>query len=239
MSAWAPKRFWAEASVDETEAGFAVLLDGRPVRTPAKAAFLLPTRAMAEAAAAEWDAQERELRPLTMPVTRAANAAIDRVRPQQAEVACLIAAYGESDLICHRADSPAELVARQAAAWDPLLDWARDSLRAPLIPTAGLLPCAQPADSLARLAARVAAQDAFALTALHDLVALSGSLVIGLAALDRAVEPIERLWDLSRIDETWQQDQWGIDDEAAEVAAARRRDFLQARRFLDLASPPV
>ncbi|GAA0308855.1 ATP12 family chaperone protein [Rhodovulum strictum] len=239
MSGWTAKRFWTAADVAEAGDGFTVLLDGRPVRTPAKAEFVLPTRAMAEAAAAEWNAQEGALRPQTMPVTRAANAAIDKVRVQHAEVAALIAAYGESDLICHRAESPAELVARQAAGWDPLLDWARTALGAPLRPGRGVLPCAQPGESLAVLGGRVAAQDAFALTALHDLVALSGSLVIGLAALEGAVAPIERLWDLSRIDETWQQEQWGVDDEAAEVAAARRRDFLQARRFLDLAAPPA
>jgi len=235
MAEWAVRRFWTAAEVAAAEDGHTVLLDGRPVRTPAKAALILPTRAMAEAAAAEWAAQDREVRPLTMPVTRAANAAIDKVRPQHAEVAALIAAYGESDLLCHRADSPAELVARQARAWDPLLDWAGEALGAPLLPTAGVIPRPQPEASLNALRARVAGLDAFALTALHDLVALSGSLVIGLAAMQDAVRPVERLWDVSRIDETWQQEQWGVDAEAAEAAAAKRRDFLQAHRFLELA----
>ncbi|TCO71527.1 ATP12 family chaperone protein [Rhodovulum euryhalinum] len=235
MADWAPKRFWTAAEVAEAEGGFTVLLDGRPVRTPAKAPLILPTRAMAEAAAAEWDAQEREIRPQTMPVTRAANAAIDKVRAQHAEVAALIAAYGESDLICHRAEAPAGLAARQVAAWDPLLDWARAALGAPLIPTVGILPRAQPPESLAALHARVSGLDDFALTALSDLVALSGSLVIGLAAMDDAVAPIERLWEMSRIDETWQQEHWGVDAEAAEAASIRRRDFVQARRFRDLA----
>ncbi|TCP40462.1 ATP12 family chaperone protein [Rhodovulum marinum] len=235
MAEWALKRFWTLAEMGEAEDGFTVLLDGRAVRTPAKAALVVPTRAMAAAIAAEWDAQEREVQPRTMPVTRAANAAIDKVRAQHEEVAALIAAYGESDLLCHRADSPAELVARQAAAWDPLLDWARDALGAPLVPTAGVIPCAQPEASLAALRARVTGLDAFALTALHDLVALSGSLVIGLAATEDAVAPVERLWEISRIDETWQEEQWGVDDEAAGIVAAKRGDFLQARRFLDLA----
>ena len=233
MTQWAMKRFWQTASVEDVEGGFTILLDGRPVRTPAKRAFLLPTRAMAEVAAGEWEAQEREIAPLTMPVTRAANAAIDKVAIQHAEVAAMIAAYAESDLLCHRADRPMELAARQAEAWDPLLDWLREALGAPLEPTSGVIPRAQPAESLARLQARVASLDAFELTALHDLVALSGSLVIGLAAMEE-VSPIEFLWDISRIDETWQQEQWGVDSEAAAVAAARRRDFLQARRFLDL-----
>lgn len=234
MAEWAQRRFWRAASVEAMEGGrYRVLLDGRAVTTPARAALALPTRAMAEAIAAEWDAQEREVRPLTMPVTRAANAAIDRVRAQRGEVAALIAAYGESDLLCHRAEGPAELVARQAGAWDPLLDWARDALGAPLVATRGVIPCAQPPESLARLRAQVAALDPFALTALHDLVGLSGSLVIGLAAAE-GVEDAERLWQASRIDETWQEEQWGVDAEAAEVAAGRRRAFLQARRFLDL-----
>ncbi|SIO52803.1 Chaperone required for the assembly of the F1-ATPase [Rhodovulum sp. ES.010] len=235
MAEWALKRFWKAAEVAETDGGFTVHLDGRPLRTPAKAPLVMPTRAMAEAAAAEWDAQEAEVRPLTMPVTRAANAAIDRVRTHRAEVAALIAAYGESDLLCHRADSPAELVAWQEAAWGPLLAWARDALEAPLVVTSGVIPCPQPADALSALQARVAARDEFELTALHNLVGLSGSLVIGFAAMEDAVAPIEELWDLSRLDETWQERQWGVDDEAAAAAARKKEDFLQARRFADLA----
>jgi chaperone required for assembly of F1-ATPase len=233
MADWVAKRFWKGTGVGAAEDGFTVLLDGRPVRTPAKRALVLPTRAMAEAVAGEWDAQEREIAPLKMPVTRAANAAIDKVGPQKAEVAAMIAAYAESDLLCHRAESPMELVARQAEAWDPLLDWARAALGAPLEPTRGVMPRPQPPESLSRLSACVAALDAFELTALHDLVALSGSLVIGLAAMED-VAPVEALWQISRLDETWQQEQWGVDGEAAEVAAVRRRDFLRARRFLDL-----
>ncbi|MBK1636811.1 ATP12 family chaperone protein [Rhodovulum adriaticum] len=234
MSEWAPRRFWDTAKVAEAGHGFTVHLDGRPVKTPAKAPFVVPTRAMAAAAAAEWDAQQEVVNPLSMPVTRSANAALDKVTPQHAEVAALIAAYGESDLLCHRADSPAELAARQAAAWDPLLEWSRSALGAPLTVTCGVLPCAQPQDSLAALRRRVAALDAFTLTALHDLVGLSGSLIIGLAALEDAVSA-ERLWEVSRIDETWQQEQWGVDEEAAETAATKRRDFLHARRFHELA----
>ncbi|RAP39739.1 ATPase [Rhodovulum viride] len=233
MTEWALKRFWTEAGIGTAEGGYAVLLDGRPVKTPAKMPLVVPTRAMAEAIALEWDAQDAQVAPLTMPVTRAANAAIDKVRVQRAEVAELIAAYGESDLLCHRAESPPALARRQAAAWDPLLAWAAEALGAPLTPTVGVIPMRQPAESLARLRARVAGFDPFELTALHDLVGLSGSLVIGLAAAE-TVETPERLWDLSRIDETWQEEQWGSDAEAAEAAAARRRDFLQARRFLDL-----
>lgn len=233
MTEWASKRFWKNASAVQVKAGHGVHLDGRPVRTPAKNALVLPTRAMAEAIAAEWAAQDVEVRPLSMPVTRAANAAIDRVQPRKAEVAALIAAYGESDLLCHRADAPQALVERQAAAWDPLLDWAREALGAPLTPVCGVIPHDQPIASLQRLQAEVSRLDAFALTALHDLVGLSGSLVIGLAAMGEAHD-LDELWEISRIDETWQAEQWGMDDEAVEVTAGKRRDFLQARRFLEL-----
>jgi chaperone required for assembly of F1-ATPase len=236
MSGWKRKRFWSRAHVAPREAGFAVLLDERPVHTPARAALVVPTRALAEAVAAEWDAQEGEIRPLTMPMTRSANAALDKVAPQFAEVAAHIAAYGETDLLCHRADGPEPLVERQAEAWDPLLDWARSALRAPLVSTVGVMAVTQPPESLAALAARVAAQDAFALTALADLVALSGSLVIGLAAQDGVLPP-EELWRRSRIDETWQESQWGIDAEAAAVASRKRGEFLHAAAFHRLSRP--
>ncbi|MBN2907618.1 MAG: ATPase [Rhodobacteraceae bacterium] len=233
MSEWMAKRFWKASEVAPVADGFTVLLDGRAVKTPAKAALVLPTRAMAQAVAQEWDAQPEVIAPLSMPVTRAANAAIDKVRVQHAEVAAMIAGYGESDLLCHRAESPVELAARQAAAWDPLLDWACTALGAPLVPTVGVMPRAQPPASLSALSARVGALDPFELTALHDLVGLSGSLVIGLAAMEDFL-PAPQLWDISRIDETWQEEQWGTDDEAAEAAAVKRRDFLRARDFLDL-----
>jgi len=128
MSIWVPKRFWKEATVEREAQGFGVRLDGRGVKTPAKTALILPSRALAEAVAAEWDAQEEKIDPTTMPVTRAANAALDKVRAQFDEVAGLIAAYGETDLLCYRADAPQELADRQAEAWDPLLDWAEAAL---------------------------------------------------------------------------------------------------------------
>jgi chaperone required for assembly of F1-ATPase len=234
MSEWKARRFWTQARVVETGDGFGVALDGRPVRTPAKAALTLPTRAMAEAAAAEWQAQEGEVRPASMPVTRAANAAIDKVARRPAEVAEAIASYADTDLLCYRADSPRTLVARQEAGWDPLLDWAADTFGARLVPVTGVMYTPQPEPALRRLAEPLDAMDAFALTALHDLVGLSGSLVIGLAAIRDAV-PAERLWQLSRIDETWQAEQWGEDAEARAQAETKESEFLAAKRFHDLA----
>ncbi|MFA7434150.1 MAG: ATP12 family protein [Gemmobacter sp.] len=230
MSGWAARRFWAEARAVPEAAGFGVRLDGRAVRTPAKAPLVLPTLALAEAVAAEWQAQDGTIRPETMPFTRTANAAIDKVAPQTPAVVAELARYGETDLLCHRAPAPAALAARQAAAWDPLLGWAAEVLAAPLNPTVGVLPRAQPADSLKRLAAEVGRQDAFRLAALHDLVAIPGSLVLGLAVIRGRMTPGDA-WSAARIDEDWQTEHWGEDEEAAAADAVRRAAFLHAARF--------
>jgi chaperone required for assembly of F1-ATPase len=171
-----------------------------------------------------------------MPLTRTANSALDKVAPQKAEVAEMLAAYGETDLICYRAEGPETLARRQSEIWDPLLAWAAETLSAPLVATVGVIPVPQPEASVARLRDQVHALDPFALAAFHDLVAISGSLVIALAALKRQGTP-ESLWDASRIDETWQEELWGHDEEAAEMALNKRADFLQAMRFLGLVEP--
>lgn len=233
MSGWKAKRFWTDAIAVAGGEGWQVHLDGRTLRTPAKAPLVVPTRALAEALAAEWQAQGETVLPETMPLTRAANSAIDKVTPQQAEVVDMLAAYAETDLLCHRAGAPADLARRQAEAWDPLLDWAATTFDAPLVPVTGIIASRQPPESLARLRAEVAALDPFRLTAFHDLVALSGSLVLALAALGR-LRPPEALWAASRIDEDWQERLWGRDEEAAETAEIRRRAFLQAVVLLDL-----
>ena len=233
MSGWRPKRFWKEAAIAEVPGGYEVRLDGRPTRTPAKQPLVLPTAALARGIAAEWDAQDREVAPETMPLTRSANSAIDKVAPQQAEVARLLAAYGGSDLLCYRAASPPELVARQAAGWDPLLIWAEETLAAPLAVTQGVMPVPQPTASLAVLNGAVETLDPFALAGFHDLVALSGSLILALAVM-RGRLTAEEAWALSRIDEIWQEEQWGRDEEAAELAAYRYRGFVDAARFLQL-----
>ncbi len=234
MSEWKAKRFWKTSEVVQEAGGYGIRLDTRPVKTPAKAALIVPSRPMAEAIAAEWDAQEELIRPGTMPVTRSANAAIDKVRHQHAEVADLLAAYGDADLLCYRADGPESLVARQAAAWDPLLDWAAERFGARLVPVAGVMHSPQHPGALALFSAQVHAMDDFTLTAFHDLVGLSGSLVLGLAALEGA-RPAADLWELSRLDERWQEEQWGKDEEAQALEAAKRAEFLHAKRFHDLA----
>ena len=233
MSEWKSKRFWEKASSVPSERGFRVQLDGRPVKTPAKAPLEVPTENLASAIAAEWDAQEETIDPNSMPCTQSANAAIDKVSVQREEVAALIAAYGDSDLLCYRADGPVELVEQQNLAWNPLLNWTDSVLNAPLSSLSGVIHVPQASNSLATLRAEVRAQDNFALTALHDLVSLSGSLIIGLAAL-RDFQPIKTLWSLSRIDEDWQIAQWGEDEEATATASRKKAAFLHAKRFFDL-----
>ena len=233
MSNWKTKRFWAQAVAEPCEGGFTVRLDARLVKTPLKANLTLPTLAMAQAIAAEWDAQTGLVKPQTMPVTRAANSAIDKIVPQFDEVAGLLAAYGASDLICYRATDPQALIARQAAAWDPLIAWSADALQAPLFATPGVIHIAQPDQSLARLTAQVTRLDPFRLAGIHDLVAISGSLVLALAVTHRKVTA-DAAWMLSRIDEHWQQEQWGTDEDAAEYEAQRRVGFLAADRFYQL-----
>lgn len=230
MSGWARKVFWKEVGVEAAPDGFAVTLDGRGLKTPAKAPLVVPTRDLAALVAAEWEAQEGEIRPETMPATRAANAAIDKVRGQFAEVAGLLTAYGETDLLCYRAEAPLALVERQAAAWDPLLDWAAGRFGVRWVITGGVMHRPQPAETLERLGAHVARYTPFQLTAFHDLVALSGSLVIGLAAAEGQGRAAE-LWLASRIDEDWQREQWGEDEDASAQAACKRDAFLNAARF--------
>jgi len=234
MSEWKRKRFWDEASVAEAEGGFTVLLDGRAVRTPAKAALILPTRQMAEAVAAEWAAQEGEIDPGSMPFTRSANAAIDKVRPQQAEVAGMLADYGDSDLLCYRADAPQQLVDRQAEAWDPALDWAETALGVRLAPRVGIMHQPQDAVGQARLRAQVYALDPFQLAAFHDLVSLTGSLILGFAAAQNWRDA-DTIWQMSRLDELWQEEQWGQDEEAQAAAELKRGAFLHAKKFFDFA----
>ncbi|KIC15166.1 ATP12 family chaperone protein [Leisingera sp. ANG-Vp] len=232
MSNWAQKRFWKEVSVAEAEGGFAVELDGRRVKTPAKAPLVVPTREMAQAIAAEWDAQTESVDPGSMPCTRSANAAIDKVTHQHSEVAAMLAEYGDSDLLCYRADTPVELTLRQASEWDPVLDWAADALGARLQPRTGVLHQPQDAGALEELSRQVHAMTPFQLAAFHDLVGISGSLVLGFAAA-QGWRDAEEIWQLSRLDERWQEEQWGEDEEAQAAAEVKRQEFLHAKRFYD------
>lgn len=237
MTEWKARRFWTTATVAPLDGGFGVHLDARPLRTPGKAVLSLPTRRAAEAVAAEWQAQDEVIVPALMPVTLAANAAIDKVAAQQDEVTAMLAAYGETDLLCYRAEAPEALLARQAEAWDPLLDWAQARYGARLTVAQGVMFVAQPEPALERLADPLRQMSPFQLTGLHDLVALSGSLVIALAAIENHL-PVDTLWQRSRIDETWQEDHWGTDSEAGALTQRRWQAFERALTFFRLVTGP-
>jgi chaperone required for assembly of F1-ATPase len=233
MSEWKQKRFWDTAVAKQVEGGWGVSLDSRALKTPLKSALVVPTAQVAEAIAAEWNAQGENIDPSTMPFTKTSNSAIDKVTPQQAEVADMLAEYGGTDLLCYRADAPQGLVDRQAEGWDPMLAWASSRLDATLVSVTGVMFSAQDETALANLRAHVHALDAFELAAFHDLVGLSGSLVLGLAAAHAHGEA-DQIWGLSRIDETWQEDQWGRDDTAHAEAEIKREAFEHAYRFFQM-----
>lgn len=234
MSEWKQKRFWKAVSVEPEGEGFAVALDGRRVKTPAKAPLVVPTKTMAEAIAAEWEAQVEVVDPLSMPNTRSANAAIDKVTIQFAEVADMLAEYGDSDLLCYRAETPDELVARQCERWDPALEWAAESLGARLKPRSGILHAPQDRAALEVLRMRVHGMTSFQLAGFHDLVGISGSLILGFAAAE-GWRPLDEIWELSRLDERWQEEQWGPDEEAQEHEALKKQAFFHAAAFYAMA----
>ncbi|MEL7184722.1 MAG: ATP12 family protein [Pseudomonadota bacterium] len=233
MSEWKARRFWKDARVVPVEAGFAVELDGRPVRAPSKTMLAMPSAPLAEAVAAEWDAQEEVILPLTMPLTRAVNTSIDKSIPSRADIVRHLAEYGGSDLLSYRADGPAGLVAQQAATWDPVLDWLATTHGARLAVTTGVMPAAQPETALRALHNRLDAVDPWELTALSEFVTMTGSLALGLCALEGHLTPATA-WDASRVDEDWQIAQWGEDEEEAERVAHKKTEFLQAAHYLDL-----
>ncbi|PLS19933.1 ATP12 family chaperone protein [Neptunicoccus cionae] len=225
------KRFWNTVDVAEAESGFVIQLDGRTVKTPEKRDLLLPTRKAAELVAQEWDDTSGELDPTAMPATRWANVSVDKMGGQMAAVVDMLAAYGENDLLCYRATHPQELIARQAAFWDAPLQWASQTFEAPLLVTSGVIPVEQPNQSVANLRQAVETFDPFELAAFHDLVQISGSLVLALAVA-RQHMVAEQAWDVARVDENWQIEHWGVDDEAAEAAELKRQAFLLSEELL-------
>lgn len=227
------KRFYKAATVRAGAAGSEVLLDGRPVKTPGRNPLALPTAALAEAVAAEWNEQGERVDPRSMPMTGLANAAIDRVAPDPDAFAAGLARYGESDLLCYRAEGPAALVERQRQSWDPILAWARRLYDVDFEVTSGILPRAQPAATTERLAQATTAYDPFALAALSPLVTLSGSLLIALALAEAAIDA-DAAWAAATLDEAWQAEHWGEDAEAAQRLANRHAEFDAAARFLRL-----
>ena len=226
------KRFWTGVSVVEGEAGFGVALDARPLKTPAKTQLVVPTRAMAEVIKAEWAAAGETVDPRAMPFTGLANAAIDRADD---ELVAGITRYAENDQFCYRADGPTPLVERQTEAWDALLSWARRRYDVDFAICNGIVHVAQPSETIAKLSHAVTSLDRFRLAALSPLVTIGGSLVAGLAVLEKAIPP-EAAWEAVSLDERWQLEKWGSDAEAEATLDAKRHDFLAAARFLDLLS---
>ena len=222
------KRFWTDVAVD---ADRVVTLDGRPVRTPGRVPLALPTDAVAALVAAEWAAVSDTVDPRSMPLTGLANAAIDRIALDPATFAAGIAAYGETDLLYYRAETPEPLIARQRAAWDPWLDWARARYDVHFEPTAGIVHRAQPAATVVRLSEAVAALDTFRLAGLSPVVTITGSLVLALALIERAGDA-DTLWAAAHVDEDWQAELWGEDTLATQARANKRREFDAAVALL-------
>ena len=227
------KRFWTDVSFAEEGEGWSIRLDERPVKTPARVPLNLPTRALAEAIAEEWSSIEGDIDPRAMPLTGFANAAIDRVAADKEAFARGITKYAEADLACYRAEGPRGLVSRQVEQWDKLLAWARRRFDVDFTTTTGLMHVDQPVGTIERLSHAVSTLDPFRLAALQSLVTIGGSLVAALAVQEKATSP-EEAWEAVSLDDRWQIEQWGADDEAEAALENRRRDFLAGARFLDL-----
>lgn len=226
------KRFYTAAGVEERPEGFVVTLDGKPIRTPSKRLLAAPRRELAEAMAAEWEAQTEIIDPLSMPLTRLANSTIDGVLDNTEAVADDVAKYFGSDLLFYRAGFPEGLVARQAEYWDPAVRWAADDLGAHFILTEGVMHVAQPERALA--AARAALpKDPWSIAAIHVLTTLTGSALLALALYYKACDE-DRIWAAAHVDEDWNTQQWGEDEEVAARRAMRLRDFRAAARALRL-----
>jgi chaperone required for assembly of F1-ATPase len=224
------KRFYTSAGVAATPDGFAVSLDGKPVRTPSGRALLAPTSEIADGIAAEWNAQADIINPLTMPLTRFANSVAEAVVDGADAVVDDIAKYLGSDLLFYRAEHPEALVAREAALWDPVLFWAADTLGAHFILAGSVVHVRQPEQAIA--AARAALpQDAWSIAALHVLTTLTGSALLALALKHGRLDP-DQVWAAAHVDEDWNSEKWGIDEEVAARRAARLVDFRAAADVL-------
>ena len=227
------KRFYKTVAVAPDAGGFGVHLDGRPVRTPAKALLRLPSSAFAKAVAAEWDAQREEIDPRAMPLTTLACTAIDLVAAKRAEVAREVTAYGGHDLLCYRAEAPADLAARQRAIWQPLLDWAALAFDAPLTVTSGIVSVPQTPSALASLSREVEGLGDFDLAALSSAVNAAGSLVIGLALRAGRIDAAQAL-EAAQLDELYQAERWGEDADAKRRHDGVAADLAAAARVFEL-----
>jgi chaperone required for assembly of F1-ATPase len=226
------KRFYRLAASIEKEGGFGVTLDQRPLKTPAKRELTVPSAKLAAALAEEWQAQGEKIEPATMPLMQLVSTALDRIAEGSGPLLDILAGFGRTDLLCYRAAHPRDLVARQQQLWQPWLDWA-ETLGIALVVTEGLVPVEQPAASLSRLRQRLERYDFWVLTALQSLVPSLGSVILALAVVEGALDA-EQAFALSQLDETFQAERWGLDQEAVRRQEGLRREILAAARFLAL-----
>lgn len=231
---WTAKRFYKTAEVAAAPGGFSVTLDGRPVKTPVGSPLVLPTADLAAAVAEEWLAQQETIKPQSMPITQLAATTLDRVGPQRAAMIDLALSYASTDLVCYRADSPADLIERQEADWQPLLDWLSATCGARLEVTSGIIPLEQPVEALDKLRIVITGFTDVELTALITGMQALGSLVIALALMLGRVDAY-RAFALSQLDESYQIERWGDDEEAAERRQSLREEVRLAAVFLELA----
>ena len=227
------RRFYSEATISPAGDSFRVLLDQRAVRTPARAILEVPSEGLAVAIAEEWNGQGKQVDPRSMALTGLANAAIDRIAPDPEAFAHSLALFGESDLLCYRAQAPQRLVDRQAERWDPIIAWARRRYDIDLEVVCGVIHRPQSSAALNQLRHAVHARSPFELAGLSPIVTVSGSLVIALALAEGGVD-LATAWAAASLDEAWQIEKWGEDSEAVKALEARRRDFEAGCRFLTL-----
>lgn len=227
------KRFYSQASVAQDDDGYAIALDGKTVRTPAGQILRVRHAVLAEAIAGEWLAQGETIRPGSMPLTQLASTALDRVIPNRRTIVSQLVNYAGTDLLCYRAETPQDLVARQERLWQPLVDWVAATFAVELRVTRGVIPVAQPEATLAALEAALERYDHMRITALQSAVAAMGSLLLGLALVEGRLGP-EEAFAASQLDETYQIELWGEDPEAARAREALRKDIAAASLFLEL-----
>jgi chaperone required for assembly of F1-ATPase len=229
------KRFYGHAGVSDADGGFAITLHGKPIRTPSGRQVIVPAREIADAVSAEWEAQQETIDPLTMPLTRFANSVVQGVVDRVEAVRDDVAKYLETDLLFYRAGHPEALVAREAANWDPVLFWAADALGAHFILSEGIIHLRQPETAVEAARAALPA-DAWSIAAMHVVTTLTGSALLALA-LEHGVLSPDQVWAAAHVDEDWNADKWGVDDEVAARRAARLVDFRAAAFILSVLRP--
>lgn len=229
-----PKRFYERAEHVEVEGGFAIHLDGRPVKTPGKATLLLPTAELGAAVAAEWAAQEKEINPAKMPLTRISNSAQDAVSARYDDVADEITKFAGNDALCYRADDPERLVSKQRDLWDPVVDWAGRLLDGRFVLIEGIIHAAQPEALLRAYRARIGAETPLHLAALHTMTSITGSALLALAIKEGYLSADE-VWAAAHVEEDFNIERWGEDAEAVQIRAYKRTEFDAAVLILKAA----